>query len=180
MMIKICLNNTMKRFILSMILLFTFLSPTKVLAEYNENYDWNNDQQYQNLAEDFRTYSICEAVHKTLSVFIAINYGVGSNMNYPAEWLTQQKGLIQNINSQQVLYGDKTNRVIEKLMSEYNFPYQMLEYQKTDNQARSTQSIMIAMSMSSQDPDRATTVIAGMLTESQKCRSYQEKGDYEK
>ena len=65
-------------------------------------------------------------------------------------------------------------------MSEYNFPYQMLEYQKTDNQARSTQSIMIAMSMSSQDPDRATTVIAGMLTESQKCRSYQEKGDYEK
>ena len=84
-----------------MILLFTFLSPTKVLAEYNENYDWNNDQQYQNLAEDFRTYSICEAVHKTLSVFIAINYGVGSKMNYPAEWLTQQKGLIQNINSQQ-------------------------------------------------------------------------------
>ena len=180
MMIKICLNTIMKRFILSMVLLCVFMLPKTVVAEYNENYDWNNDQKYQNLAEDFRTYSICEAIHKTLSVFIAINYGIGSNMSYPTEWLNQQQLLIQNINSQQTLYGDKTNRVIEKLMSEYNFPYQMLEYQKTDNQARSTQSIMIAMSMSSQEPNKATTIIAGMLTESQKCRSYQEKGNYEK
>ena len=47
----------MRRFILSMILLSTFLLPATVLAKYDANYDWDNDQTYQALAEDFRKYS---------------------------------------------------------------------------------------------------------------------------
>ena len=169
----------MRRFILSIILLIAFAMPITAVAEYDANYDWDSDKKYQGLAEDFRTFTVCEAIHKNLSIFIAIHYGIGSNMNYPAEWLTQQQSLIQNINRQQVIYGDKSEKVIEKLIEEYNFPYQMLDAQRTKNQASSTQQIMFALATSSQDPNRATSVIKGMLEESKRCRGYQEKGIYE-
>ena len=168
----------MKRFVLSMILLFTFLLPAKVLAKYDANYDWENDQTYQALAEDFRKYSVCQAIYRNLSVFIAINYGVGDNLNYPEEVLEQQRLLLENANTQEMIYGDKTERTMMQLIMRYQFPYQMLDSQRTKNQAGTTQSIMFAIAPGSKDPTVASNIIRGLLTESSNCKAYQEKGDY--
>lgn len=168
----------MRRFILSMILLSTFLLPAKVLAKYDANYDWDNDQTYQALAEDFRKYSVCQAIYRNLSVFIAINYGVGDNLNYPSEVLDQQRLLLENANTQEMIYGDKTERTMMQLMMRYQLPYQMLDAQRTQNQASTTQSIMFAIAPGSKDPTVASNVIKGLLTESSNCQAYQEKGDY--
>ena len=96
----------MKRLIVSTIILFMLLIPSKVLAQSDTNYDWDNDQRYQALAEDFREYSVCQAIYRNLSVFVAINYGVGDNLGYPAEWLEQQRLLLENANTQEALFGD--------------------------------------------------------------------------
>ena len=169
----------MRRAILSMILVFTFLLPAKVFAEYNANYDWDNDQTYQDLAEDFRKYSVCQAIYRNLSVFIAINYGVGDNLGYPAEWLEQQRLLLENANAQEMIYGDKTERTIMQLMMRYQIPYQMLDSQRNKNQSGTTQSIMFAIAPGSQDPTVASNIIKGILTESSNCQAYQEKGIYD-
>lgn len=168
----------MRRFILSMILLSTFLLPAKVLAKYDANYDWDNDQTYQALAEDFRKYSVCQAIYRNLSVFIAINYGVGDNLNYPSEVLEQQRLLLENANTQEMIYGDKTERTMMQLMMRYQLPYQMLDAQRTQNQAGTTQSIMFAIAPGSKDPTIASNIIRGLLTESSNCQAYQEQGDY--
>lgn len=168
----------MRRFILSMILLSTFLLPATVSAKYDSNYDWDNDQTYQALAEDFRKYSVCQAIYRNLSVFIAINYGVGDNLNYPSEVLEQQRLLLENANTQEMIYGDKTERTMMQLMTRYQFPYQMLDSQRTQNQAGTTQSIMFAIAPGSKDPTVASNIIRGLLTESSNCQAYQEKGDY--
>lgn len=167
----------MKRLLMSMVLL-TFLLPANVLANYDANYDWDNDQTYQALAEDFRKYSVCQAIYRNLSVFIAINYGVGDNLGYPIEWLEQQRTLLENANKQEIIYGDKTERVINQLMVKYQFSYQMLDAQRNQNQSGTTQSIMFAIAPSIQDPTIASNVIKGILTESSNCQAYQEKGDY--
>lgn len=169
----------MKRFVLLMILLLTFLVPAKVFAEYDATYDWDNDQTYQSLAEDFRKYSVCQAIYRNLSVFVAIHYGIGDNLGYPQEWLEQQKLLLQNANSQEVVFGEKTERTIQQLMLTYNLPYQMLDAQRTKNQAGTTQSIMFSLAPGSQDPNLSSVVIKGILTESSNCQVYQEKGTYE-
>ena len=168
----------MKRLIVSTIILFMLLIPSKVLAQYDTNYDWDNDDVYQALAQDFREYSVCQAIYRNLSVFIAINYGVGDNLGYPAEWLEQQRLLLQNANQQEEEYGLKTERTIMQLIARYNFSYQMLDAQRTKNQAGTTQSIMFTIAPGSKDPSVASNVIRGILTESTNCQAYQEKGDY--
>ena len=168
----------MKWLIVSTIILFMLLIPSKVLAQYDTNYDWDNDDVYQALAQDFREYSVCQAIYRNLSVFIAINYGVGDNLGYPAEWLEQQRLLLQNANQQEEEYGLKTERTIMQLIARYNFSYQMLDAQRTKNQAGTTQSIMFTIAPGSKDPSVASNVIRGILTESTNCQAYQEKGDY--
>lgn len=168
----------MTRTLLSICIVFVLLIPSKVVAQNDTNYDWSNDDVYQALAEDFRQYSVCQAIYRNLSVFIAINYGVGDNLGYPQEWLQQQKLLLQNANSQEVIFGEKTERTIQQLMLTYDLHYQMLDAQRTKNQAGTTQSIMFAIALGSKDPTVASNVIKGILTESINCQAYQEKGDY--
>ena len=168
----------MKRLIVSTIILFMLLIPSKVLAQSDTNYDWDNDQRYQALAEDFREYSVCQAIYRNLSVFVAINYGVGDNLGYPAEWLEQQRLLLENANAQEIVYGDKTERTMMQLIMRYQFPYQMLDAQRTKNQAGTTQSIMFAIAPGSKDPTIASNIIKGILEESSNCQAYEEKGDY--
>ena len=54
----------------------------------------------------------------------------------------------------------------------------MLDAQRTQNQAGTTQSIMFAIAPGSKDPTVASNIIRGLLTESSNCKAYQEKGDY--
>ena len=168
----------MKRLIVSTIILFMLLIPSKVLAQSDTNYDWDNDERYQALAEDFREYSVCQAIYRNLSVFVAINYGVGDNLGYPAEWLEQQRLLLENANTQEALFGEKAEKTIIQLMLTYKFSYQMLDAQRTKNQANTTQSIMFAIAPGSKDPAVASRIIKGILEESSNCQAYEEKGDY--
>ena len=137
------------------------------------------DPDYHTMAEDFRNFSVCQAVHQNLAMFIAINYGVGSNMNFPPEWLDQQRGLIQNIIMQERLFGERLEVVINKLHQKYDFPIQGLMEQKRINQSNTTQGIIFSISSAISNPEEASIIIKGMLTESQRCRSYESKFNYE-
>jgi len=153
-----------------------------VLFTTNANATQNTfeeDANYQSMAEDFRTYSVCQAIHSNLGMFIVINYGVGANLKFPTAWLEQQRGLIQNIASQQVIFGDKLEVVINKLHEEYGFPLQGLHEQKRLNQANTTQGIIFSISSSMSNPDEAIAIVKGMLNESKRCREYESKFNYE-
>jgi len=169
----------MKRLLMSILMMFSLLTPLTVSAQIDPNYDWTNDQEYQNLAEDFRNYTTCQAIHQNLARFVTINYGVGSNLGYPAEWLEQQRALLNNILAQDSVFADKIVVVITELMEKYNFEYQSLDFQMRENQTKTTQSIIIAITMSIEDPNKSTIVVKGLLTESQRCRSYESKYIYE-
>ena len=179
MMCLVRLNNTMKRLLMSMAIIISLMIPVKANSEIDPNYDWDNDVIYQSLAEDFRTYTVCQSIHQNLARFVTINYGVGSNLGYPAEWLEQQRSLLSNILAQDSIFADKIVLVITELMQKYNFEYQTLDFQLRENQTKTTQSIIIAISMSIEDPSKSTLVIKGLLTESQRCRSYESKYIYE-
>jgi len=165
--------------LMSILMMFSLLTPLTVSAQIDPNYDWTNDQEYQNLAEDFRNYTTCQAIHQNLARFVTINYGVGSNLGYPAEWLEQQRALLNNILAQDSVFADKIVVVITELMEKYNFEYQSLDFQMRENQTKTTQSIIIAITMSIEDPNKSTIVVKGLLTESQRCRSYESKYIYE-
>tara|TARA_B100000989_G_scaffold246908_1_gene194149 strand:- start:815 stop:1312 length:498 start_codon:yes stop_codon:yes gene_type:complete len=164
----------MARLFFIIVFLFTFLST----ASANQT-DYSTDARYQSIAEDFRTYSTCQALHQNLSMFIAIHYGIGANMNFPAEWLQQQRGLIQNIVSHDTKFGDKLELVINKLHEEYGFPIQGLNEQKRLNQSNTTQGIIFSISSAISNPEKATIIIKQMLDESKRCRDYQSKFNYE-
>lgn len=165
------LNNIMAR-LFFIVFAFCSLLFTSVNAEQNS---FTDEPKYQNLAEDFRNFSVCQSIHQNLAMFIAIHYGVGSNMNFPAEWLEQQRGLIQNILSQDVQFGEKLEVVIRKLNEEYGFPIQGLLEQKRLNQSNTTQGIIFSISSAISNPEEASIIIKGLLSESQRCRSYESK-----
>ena len=164
----------MARLFFIIVFLFTFLST----ASANQT-DYSTDARYQSIAEDFRTYSTCQALHQNLSMFIAIHYGIGANMNFPTEWLQQQRGLIQNIVSHDTKFGDKLELVINKLHEEYGFPIQGLNEQKRLNQSNTTQGIIFSISSAISNPEKASIIIKQMLDESKRCRDYQSKFNYE-
>ena len=144
----------MARLFFIIVFLFTFLST----ASANQT-DYSTDARYQSIAEDFRTYSTCQALHQNLSMFIAIHYGIGANMNFPTEWLQQQRGLIQNIVSHDTKFGDKLELVINKLHEEYGFPIQGLNEQKRLNQSNTTQGIIFSISSAISNPEKASIII---------------------
>ena len=154
--------------------MFTFLST----AQANVENDIENNQDYQALAEDFRMYSVCQSIHQNLAMFIAINYGVGANLNFPQEWLGQQKSLIRNISIQEEAFGDKLAVTIQKLNDDFGFPLQGLEQQKRSNQSNTTQQIIFTIANSINDPDAVTLVIKDMLNESVQCRNHESKVNY--
>ena len=169
------LNNNMAR-LFFIVFTFCLLFVTNVNATQSS---YTEDPDYHVMAEDFRNFSVCQSIHQNLAMFIAIHYGIGANMNFPPEWLDQQRGLIQNILSQEVQFGEKLEVVIRKLNEKYNFPIQGLLEQKRLNQSTTTQGIVFSISSAISNPDEASIIIKGMLTESQRCRNYESKFNYE-
>jgi len=163
----------MTRLLLMIVALCTFLGT----AHANEN-DYANNQEYQSLAEDFRTYSVCQSIHQNLAMFIAINYGVGANLNFPPEWLEQQRSLINNISIQEELFGDKLILTMKKLNEDFGFPLQGLEQQKRNNQSGTTQQIIFTIANSIGDPDKVSMVVKDMLDQSVQCRQHESKVNY--
>tara|TARA_B100000963_G_scaffold357559_1_gene380092 strand:+ start:2740 stop:3195 length:456 start_codon:yes stop_codon:yes gene_type:complete len=149
------------------------------VAQTDENFDYSNDPKYQALAEDFRMYSVCQSIHQNLAMFIAINYGVGSNLNFPPEFLNQLQSLIQNIQGYERDFGEKLDRTMITLSMEFGFPMQGLQQQKANNQSGTTQQIIFSIAGSINDPAKATSIIKNMLNESVKCRAHQSNYDYE-
>jgi len=169
------LNNIMAR-LFFIVFAFCSLFVTNVNADTNSFAD---NKDYQAMAEDFRNFSVCQSIHQNLAMFIAIHYGIGANMNFPPEWLEQQRGLMQNIIAQEVQFGEKLEVVIEKLHQQFSFPVQGLLEQKRLNQSNTTQGIIFSISSAISNPDEASIIIRGMLTESQRCRGYESKFNYE-
>ena len=152
--------------------MFTFLN-TAHATETN----YSTDVRYQSLAEDFRTYSVCQSIHQNLAMFIAINYGVGANLNFPPEWLGQQESLLQNISGHEREFGEKLAMTMILLSKEFNLPLPGLEKQKAQNQSNTTQSIIFSIAGSINDPSKAIQIVKNMLNESMVCRQYQSKSD---
>ena len=178
-MIKYTINISMKRLLIALVLFAGLLFPTMTVAQTDENFDYSNDPKYQALAEDFRMYSVCQSVHQNLAMFIAINYGVGSNLNFPTEFLNQLQSLIQNIQGYERKFGEKLGKTMITISIEYGFSMQSLQQQKANNQSGTTQQIIFSMAGSINDPVKSTAIVKDMLNESIKCRAHQSKYDYE-
>jgi|MDTC01.2.fsa_nt_gb hypothetical protein len=170
------LNTYMARLLFLIIALFTFLS----VSAKAEQPDLADNKDYQSLAGDFRMYSVCQSIHQNLAMFIAINYGVGSNLNFPEDWKNQQRSLINNIVIQEETFGNKLIVTIQKLHEEFGMPLQGLQNQKARNQSQTTQSIIFTVAGSINDPDKVTLTIKNMLNESVKCRAYKSAYNYER
>ena len=106
-MYHIRLNTYMTRLLLTLISIFTF-----TFSSFANEVDFTKDGHYHKLAEDFKMYSVCQAIHQNLGMFIVINYGVGANLKFPEKWKEQQRGLISNIN----LYEQEFGRKLDKNM----------------------------------------------------------------
>tara|TARA_B100001057_G_scaffold166866_1_gene167589 strand:+ start:444 stop:953 length:510 start_codon:yes stop_codon:yes gene_type:complete len=169
----------MKQLLIALVLITGLLFPTITVAQTDENFDYSNDPTYQTLAEDFRMYSVCQSIHQNLAMFIAINYGVGSNLNFPTEFLNQLESLIQNIQGYERDFAEKLDKTMITLSMEFGFPMQGLQQQKANNQSSTTQQIIFSIAGSINDPARATQIIKNMLNESVKCRAHQSNYDYE-
>lgn len=166
----------MKRLLLAIVV--SMLLPWHAYSEPYD-YDYENDAEYQSLAKDFRVYTSCQSVYQHLARFITINYGIGSNMNYPPEWLQQQKSLLDNILKQDRTFADNIVIVTVELMEKYNFAFEDIDAQRLDNQTRSTQSIMVAMTMAVGNPQDSALIIKNLLSRSQECQSYVSTYNYE-
>ena len=112
-------------------------------------------------------------------MFIAINYGVGSNLNFPPEFLNQLESLIQNIQGYERDFAEKLDRTMVTISLQFGFPMQTLQQQKASNQSGTTQQIIFSIAGSINDPAKATQIIKNMLNESVKCRAHQSSYDYE-
>ena len=77
------------------------------------------------------------------------------------------------------LDGERLEVVINKLHQKYDFPIQGLMEQKRINQSNTTQGIIFSISSAISNPEEASIIIKGMLSESQRCRSYESKFNYE-
>ena len=84
-MYHIRLNTYMTRLLLTLISIFTF-----TFSSFANEVDFTKDGHYHKLAEDFKMYSVCQAIHQNLGMFIVINYGVGANLKFPEKWKEQQ------------------------------------------------------------------------------------------
>ena len=152
--------------------LFTYTGNTE------EIFDLKNDQRYQDLATDFRTYTVCEAVHEQLGVMVSINYGISKNLGYPNEYLMRMKDLLNNINNMQKHFAEQSQLVTQKLIKEYNFPEEGLNRQAFQNKNNSRQGLGIALRQGSSDPDVVGRVVKTLLAQSQSCRDHVSKIDY--
>ena len=169
----------MRRLLIALILFAGLLFPKMVVAQSDETFDYSKDPIYQSLAEDFRMYSVCQSIHQNLAMFIAINYGVGANLSFPTEFLSQQQSLIQNIQGYERDFAEKLAKTMITISIEYGFPMQGLQQPKAKNHSGTTQQIIFSIAGAINDPNKATEIIKNMLNESVKCRAHQSNYDYE-
>ena len=167
-----------KSIVTFLILLFSFTFTVKA-QDYNDpTFDFQNDADYQALASDFRKYTVCGAIHDSLLLLVSANYGVGSNLGYPPEFLSKLRDLMANIISQRTVYDEKVELVIKKLMKDYNFPQEGLLAQVQRNRYESQQSVGLAMAQGKEDPNASANLVKGLLVTSQSCRDYISQVDY--
>ena len=170
----------MRKSIISFICIIFFCLTTSVQAVTypDENHDYVNDKAYQALASDFREYTVCSAVHDNLTMLVAVNYGVGSNLGYPTEYLQRMQQLIDNIKMQRDTFNIKSKLVIKKLIKDYNFPLAGLLEQEKRNQIQTGQSLGLAIAQGKENPSSLTNIVKGLLLKSQSCRDYVSTVDY--
>ena len=169
----------MRKSIVSFLILIFCFSATAKAQDYNDTtFDFKNDANYQALASDFREYTICSAIHDSLLLLVSANYGVGSNLGYPPEFLNKLQELMANIINQRNVFDEKTKLVIKKLIVDYNFPQDGLMAQAQKNRFDSQQSVGMAMAQGKEAPEMVANLVKGLLEKSQSCRGYVSTVDY--
>ena len=160
------------------VILFCLTTSVQAVTYPDENYDYTNDATYQAIASDFREYTVCGAIHDNLMMLVAVNYGVGSNLGYPTEYLQRMQELLANIKAQRQMFESKSQMVIKKLIKDYNFPLPGLIEQMRSNQIQTQQSIGLVIAQGKENPAMITNVVKGLLEKSQMCRDYVSTVDY--
>jgi hypothetical protein len=172
----------MRKSIITFLIFIFCFSFTAKAQEQNEVlppvFDYQNNKEYQALASDFREYTICGAIHDSLLLLVSANYGVGSNLGYPPEFLNKLKDLMGNIISQRNVFDEKTKLVIKKLMIDFKFPQQGLMSQAQKNRFDSQSSVGMGMAQGKENPQMSANLVKGLLVKSQSCREYVSTVDY--
>lgn len=167
-----------KSIVTFLIFIFCFSVTAKAQDYSDTTFDFKNDANYQALASDFREYTICSAIHDSLLLLVSANYGVGSNLGYPPEFLNKLKELMANIINERNMFEEKTKLVMKKLMTDYNFPQEGLMAQANKNRFDSQQSVGMAMAQGKETPQMTANLVKGLLVKSQSCRDYNSTVDY--
>ena len=55
----------MTRLLLTLVTIFTF-----TFSSFANELDFTKDEDYKNLAEDFKMYSVCQAIHQNLGMLL--------------------------------------------------------------------------------------------------------------
>ena len=165
----------MRKSIFSLLVIFVCLFTFTVKAD---EVDLSNDERYQNIATDFRTFTVCEAIHDNLELLVAVNYGVGKNLGYPPEYLQRIRELLENITNMENHFAKQSELVIQKLIEEYKFPEEGLKRQATLNKNRQNQGINSALFRGKTNPDLIGNVVANLLAKSKSCRNHVSDIDY--
>jgi len=162
-------------FITVVLCLFTF----NVKAEHiDETYDWDKDEHYQNIATDFRTYTVCEAVHNNLALIISLHYGVSENLGFQTEYLQRIKEMLSNTINFEKHFASETLNPVQFLMEQYHVPESGLRRQSIKNQNTQKQGLIMAFARSNNNPTQMTNIIKKLLDQSKMCRNYESKIDY--
>ena len=162
-------------FITVILCLFTF----NVKAEHiDETYDWDKDEHYQNIATDFRTYTVCEAIHDNIALTVSIHYGVSQNLRFGESYLQRIRELLENTLNMKKHFANETKKPIQFLMEEYHVPESGLRAQATRNQIGQKQGLSLAFIRSGKNPNQMSIVIKQLLGKSQTCRNYESEIDY--
>ncbi len=155
--------------------LFTF----NVKAEHiDETYDWKSDEHYQNIATDFRTYTVCEGVHNNIALIVSIHYGVSQNLGFGDSYLQRIRELLTNTLNMEKHFANITEKPIQLLMEEYHVSEAGLRGQAIKNQNSQKQGLSMALSRSNNNPDQMALVIKKLLNQSQTCRNHESEIDY--
>jgi len=162
-------------FITVVLCLFTF----NVKAEHiDDTYDWKKDEHYQNIATDFRTYTVCEGLHNNIALIVSVHYGVSQNLGFGDSYLQRIRELLANTLSMEKYFANETEKPIQFLMEQYHVSEAGLRGQAIKNQNGQKQGLSLAFSRSSGNPDQMTLVIKNLLDRSQMCRNHESKIDY--
>ena len=169
----------MRKSIFTLVTIILCLFTLTVKADHiDETYDWKSDEHYQNIATDFRTYTVCEAVHNNLALIVSLHYGVSENLGFQTSYLQRIEEMLSNTTNLEKHFASETLNPVKLLMEQYHVPAIGLQRQAIKNQNIQKQGMSMAFARSNNNPNQMTIIIKKLLDQSKLCRNHESKVDY--